>query len=198
MSSSNCWSNTDTRRSRWDKTLGQPDGDSSSSSRPNSYTNLLAAVTLSSMGRKPWLRVVESVLLAIAVTAGLIGLTIVAVKHDRWQHLGQHISIGAGFTVLLIASQLAWPAPRQGVERWLRRGLVLGFSFILIGSALEAVGAFGFGLDNGDVTTDRTLSGAHNIGTFFGSLGMLAILVGLIGTTVVRLWFRIRRQPSTI
>ena len=143
------------------------------------------------------MKVVQSVFLAIAVTGGLIGLTIVAVKHDRWQHLGQHFSIGAGFAVLLIFSQRAWPVPRQGAEHWLRRGLVLGFTFVLIGSTLEAIGAFGFGLDNGDVTTDRTLSGVHNIGMFFGPLGILAILVGLIGTTVVRLWFRIHGKHST-
>ncbi len=143
------------------------------------------------------MKVVQSVFLAIAVTGGLIGLTAVAAKHDRWQHLGQHLSIGAGFAVLLIFSQRAWPVPRQGAEHWLRRGLVLGFTFVLIGSALEAIGAFGFGLDNGDITTDRTLSGVHNIGTFFGPLGILAILVGLIGTTVVRLWFRIHGKHST-
>ena len=143
------------------------------------------------------MRVVQSVFLAIAVTGGLIGLTIVAVKHNRWQHLGQHLSIGAGFVVLLIASQRAWPVPRQGAEHWLRRGLVLGFTFVLIGSALEAIGAFGWALDNEDIRTNRTLSGVHDIGIFFGPPGMLAILVGLIGTTVVRLWFRTRGKHST-
>lgn len=167
-------------------------------SQLSSYTKFLAAVTLSSMGKKPWIRVVESVLLAIVVVAGLIGLVVVAVKVDRWQHLGQHFSIGAGAAVLLIASQRAWPAPRKGAELWLRRALVVGFSFVLIGAALEAVGAFGWRLDNGDVETNSFLSGVHNIGLIFGSLGMLAIMVGLLGTTVVRLWFRIRKQQSTI
>ena len=149
------------------------------------------------MRGKPWMRVVQSVFLAIGVSGGLIGVTIVAAKHDRWQHFGQHFSIGAGFAVLLIFSQRAWPVPRQGAEHWLRRGLVLGFTFVLIGSTLEAIGAFGFGLNNGDVTTDRTFSGVHNIGLFFGPFGILAILVGLIGTTVARIWFRIRRKHST-
>ncbi len=164
---------------------------------PISYTNLLVGVTVSIMRGKPWMSVVRSVLLAIAVTGALIGLTIVAAKHDRWQHLGQHLSIGAGFAVLLIASQRTWPLARQGAEHWLRRGLVLGFTLVLIGSGLEAIGAFGWSLDNGDLTTDRTLSGVHNIGTFFGPFGMLAILVGLIGTTVVRLWLRIQSKHST-
>ena len=143
------------------------------------------------------MRILQSVFLAIGVTGGLIGVTIVTAKHDRWQHFGQHFSIGAGFAVLLIFSQRAWPVARQGAEHWLRRGLVLGFTFVLIGSVLEAIGAFGFGLDSADVTTDRTLYGVHNIGLFFGPLGILAILVGLIGTTVVRLWFRIRGKDST-
>ena len=144
------------------------------------------------MRGKPWMRVVQSVFLSIGMTGGLIGLTIVAAKHNRYQHFGQHFSIGAGFAVLLIFSQRSWPVAGQGAERWLRRGLVLGFTFVLIGSVLEAIGAFGFGLDSDRVTTNRTLYGAHNIGLFFGALGILAIMVGLIGSTVVRLWFRIR------
>lgn len=162
------------------------------------YTKLLAAVTLPNVVRKPWIGVVKSVLLALAVTGGLIGLVVVAVKVDRWQHVGQHFSIGAGAAVLLIASKRAWPAPRKGAEHWLRRTLILGFSFVLIGAALEAVGAFGWRLDNGDVETNSTLAGVHNIGLIFGSLGMLAIMVSLLGTTMVRLWFRIRKQHSTI
>lgn len=143
------------------------------------------------------MRIVQSVFLAIGVTGGLIGLTIVAAKHDRWQHFGQHFSIGAGFAVLLIFSQRTWPVARQGAEHLLRRGLVIGFTFVLIGSVLEAIGAFGFGLDSDRVTTNRTLYGVHNIGLYFGPLGILAILVGLIGTTSVRLWFRIHGKDST-
>ena len=148
------------------------------------------------MHDKSWLKVIGSVLLAIAATAVLIALTIVAFNRDRWLHLGQHVSIGAGFAVLLVASQLAWPDARQGAERWLRRALVLGLVMIIIGSALEAIGAFGYALDDGYVTTDRTLAGVHNVGLAFGILGMPTILLGLIGTLVMRIWFRVRRLRS--
>ena len=143
------------------------------------------------------MRVVQSVLLAIAVSGGLSWLADAVLYYNRWQHAGGHISFGAGFTVLLIASQLAWPAPRQGAERWLRRGLVLGFAMVVMGSALEVVGAFGYSRDNGSVRTNDALAGFHQIGLFVGPLGTVAILVGLIGTAVVRAWVRIRRQHST-
>ena len=143
------------------------------------------------------MRVVQSVLLAIAVTGGLFWLAHAVLEYNRWQHSGEHIAFGAGYTVLLIASQLAWPAPRQGAERWLRRGLVLGFAIVVMSSALEAVGAFGYALDNVNYRTNGALAGIHMIATFVGALGMVAILVGLIGTAVVRVWVRIRRRHST-
>ena len=149
------------------------------------------------MRGKPWMRVVLSVLLAIAVTGGLGWLANAVLEYNRWQHSGSHIAFGAGFAVLLIASQLAWPVPRQGAERWMRWGLVLGFAIVLMSSALEAVGAFGYARDNGGVRTNGALAGIHTIGLFVGPLGLVAILVGLIGTAVVRVWVRIRRQHST-
>ena len=142
------------------------------------------------------MRVVGSLLLAIAVTAGLLALNTVAVNHNRWQHSGLHASIGAGFAILLIASRQAWPAPRQGGDRWLRRVLVLGFAMIVIGSTLEAIGAFGYALDNGNLRTNGTIAGVHDIGLVFTPFGMLAVLVGLVGTVVMQVWFRVRRQHS--
>ena len=166
-------------------------------SQRGSYTYPLPFVTVFIMRGKPWMRVVQSVLLAIAVTGGLSSLASAVLKWNRWQHSGLHIAFGAGFTVLLIASQLAWPAPRQGTERWLRRGLVLGFAIVVMGSALEAVGAFGYALDNGNNRTNGVLAGFHTIGLFVGPLGMVAILVGLIGTAVERGRVRIQKKDST-
>lgn len=142
------------------------------------------------------MRVVGSVLLAMAVNAALIALTKAAFSDDRWDHATGHASFGAGIAVLLVASQMVWPNPRQGVERWLRRTLVMGLAMATIGSTMEAIGGFGDGPYDVNATTDRILDGAHNVGLVFTILGMLAMLVGLIGTLVIRIWFRVRGLRS--
>ena len=148
------------------------------------------------MHDKSWLKVIGSVLLAVAVTAALFALTAIALNRDRWEHIGMHFSIGAGFAVLLVASRMVWPSPRQGAERWLRRALEFGLVAIIIGSVMEIIGAFGYALNDGDMKSDRTLAAVHDIGPVIVPLAMLAALVGLIGTFVMQIWFKVRGLRS--
>ena len=143
------------------------------------------------------MRVVGSVLLAIAVNAVLSALAKGAFSNDRWDHSIEHVAFAAGYAVLLVASQIAWPDPRQGAERWIRRTLVGGLAMATIVSVIDAIGGFGDVLDDGNATIDRILAGTHNVGEVFGFLAFLVMLACLIGTFVVRIWFRVRRLRSS-
>ena len=138
------------------------------------------------MLQKPWMKVVGSVLLAFGVTYGVWVLNEKIANDLRLVHFGEHASAVAGSSVLLIASRLAWPSPRQGADRWLRGVLVLGIALFFIGVVLDAAGAF-------DVLSDL-----HDIAVWIPLLGMLVVLVGLIGTFVVRILFRIRKKRLAI
>ena len=137
-----------------------------------------------------------SVLLAFAVTAAFTALLGASgVNEDsRIGHFGFHAAYAASFGILFFTSRRAWPAPREGVERWLRKLLVLGFALALIGSTLESLGALGYGVDDSSLITNDVLANVHTIGLVFTTPGGLAILVGLIGTVVVRILFRIRKK----
>ena len=147
--------------------------------------------------RKPWMKVVGSILLAFAVTAAFIALMIViGVSEDsRLGHFGFHAAVAASFGILFFSSRRVWPAPREGVERWLRKLLVLGFVLALIGMPLESFGALGYSVDDDSIITNDALAIVHTIGLVFTTPGLLVVLVGLIGTFVVRILFRIRKKP---
>ncbi|MBF8253009.1 MAG: hypothetical protein HW379_1351 [Actinobacteria bacterium] len=149
------------------------------------------------MFQKPWMKVLGSVLLAFAVTAAFIALmSAIGLSEDsRLGHFGFHAALAASFGILFFTSRRVWPAPREGVERGLRKLLVLGFILALIGSTLESLGALGYGVDDGNTITNEALASVHNIGLVFTTPGLPVILVGLIGTFVVRILFRIRKKP---
>lgn len=148
------------------------------------------------MREKPWMKVVSSVSLAIAVTVALVALMGARGIDDdsRLGHFGFHAAYAASFGILLYSSQRVWPSPREGVERWLRKLLVLGFVLVFIGSILESLGALGYGVDDGNIITNNVLADVHEIALVFSIPGFLAILLGLVGTVVVRILFRIRKK----
>lgn len=148
------------------------------------------------MRQKPWVKVVGSVSLAIAVTVALVALMGARGIDDesRLGHFGFHAAYAASFGILFYSSQRVWPSPREGVERWLRKLLVLGFVLAVIGSILESLGALGYGVDDGNIITNDVLADVHGIALVFSIPGFLAILLGLVGTVVVRILFRIRKK----
>lgn len=148
------------------------------------------------MRQKPWVKVVGSVSLAIAVIVALVALMGAKGIDDesRLGHFGFHAAYAASFAILFYSSHRVWPSPREGVERWLRKLLVLGFVLAFIGSILESLGALGYGVDDGNIITNDVLADVHGIALVFTIPGFLAILLGLVGTVVVRILFRIRKK----
>ena len=148
------------------------------------------------MLQKPWMKVVGSVLLAFAVTAAFIALMIaIGVNEDsRLGHFGFHAALAASFGILFFAARRVWPTPREGAERWLRKLLVLGFALAFIGSTLESLGAFGYSVEDGNRVTNDSLASVHSIGLVFTTPGLPVILIGLVGTLVLRILFRIRKK----
>ena len=148
------------------------------------------------MREKPWMKVVSSVSLAIMVTVALVALMLVVGIDDesRLGHFGFHAAYAASFGILFYSSQRVWPSPREGVERWLRKLLVLGLALAFIGSILESLGALGYGVDDGNIITNDVLADVHDIASVFAVPGFLATLLGLVGTVVVRILFRLRKK----
>ena len=146
------------------------------------------------------MRVVSSVLLAVAVTVAFIALMGASGLNEdsRLGHFGFHAALAASFGILFFAARRVWPTPREGAERWLRRVLVLGFALAFIGSTLESLGALGYPGEDGNSVTNDSLASLHSIGLVFTPFGMLAILVGLVGTLVWRILFRIRKKRVVI
>ena len=146
------------------------------------------------------MRVVGSVLLAVAVTAAFIALMAArGINEDsRLGHFGFHAALAASFGILFFAARRVWPTPREGAERWLRKLLVLGFALVFIGSILESLGALGYSVNDGGWVTNRTLANVHTIGLVFTTPGLPVILIGLVGTLVLRIMFRIRKKRVVI
>ena len=146
---------------------------------------------------RTWIGAVGSLILGVAVSVAVIVLVATLVRHDRYQHLGQHLAIGLGLAVVLAASIRVWPPARPGAERWFRWTIQGAVAAGICGQVMEAIGAFGFALDDGYTQTNQALANVHDIGLAFGPLGMLALLVGLLGTAGTWGSTLIRRRRSS-
>lgn len=148
------------------------------------------------MRQKPWVKVVGSVSLAIAVTVALVALMGARGIDDdsRLGHFGFHAAYAASFGILFYSSRRVWPSPRDGVERGFRKTLVLGFALAFIGSILESLGAFGYADNDGYIITNDVLADVHGIALVFTIPGFLAILLGLVATVMARILYRIRKK----
>jgi hypothetical protein len=146
---------------------------------------------------KPWQRVLGSLALAIAAILGSIATVATLAHHDRYRHAGQHGALFLGALVLLASALFLWPQPRGGAEVWLRRVLLLGLASLLAGNLLEGIGAYGYALDDGYVVVNQPLREVHNVGIIFTPIGMLALLIGLLGTLSTRVRLRMKRRSAS-
>lgn len=117
-------------------------------------------------------------------------------EDSRLGHFGFHAAYAASFGILFYSSRRFWPDPREGVERWFRKLLVVGFPLAFIGSILESIGALGYGVDDNSITTNEVLASVHSIALVFTIPGLLATLFGLVGTFAMRISFRIRKSGA--
>ena len=149
------------------------------------------------MFQKPWQRVLGSLAVAIAAILGGIATVATLAHHDRYRHAGQHGALFLGALVLLASALFLWPQPRDGAEVWFRRLLLIGLASLLTGNLLEGIGAYGYALDDGYAVVNQPLRDVHNGGVMFTPIGMLALLIGLLGTLATRVWSRMKGQSAS-
>jgi len=142
-----------------------------------------------------WTRVSASVLLAVVIAVGG-GLGIASlVTQVVWRHAGSHLAFGLAALILLISAVYLWPRP-EGRQKWARGVLTAGVVALTAGQVFEAVGAFGYAADDGNLVVNPTVANLHTIGILFFPIGMLLVLGGALSVLGVGLWAR-RHTPRS-
>ena len=109
----------------------------------------------------------------------LVAITSVALD-DQLFNLARDLSAAIPALLLVAAALWLWSRPQSRLGRLARTGVLVGPALFGLGSALEAIGIWGWSWNGAGryVVTDQGLAQTHDLGRLGSALGELALVVG--------------------